>query len=238
MNIAITGASKGVGYAVALYFAKEKHHKIFAISRSVEGLEKLRKEGGEGIISLRCDITRDQEIAEAVEEIGDRVNGIDILINNAGLLINKPFSQLSMADWRAIYEVNVFGVFGMTKALLPKLGEGDLSHGGAIRSHIVNIASAGGVQGSAKYKGLSAYSSSKGALIAMSECLAEEVSSMGIVSNSIALGSVETEMFRLAFPGLKASVSTERIARWIGQFAESGYEFFNGKTLVASTNNP
>jgi NAD(P)-dependent dehydrogenase (short-subunit alcohol dehydrogenase family) len=105
-------------------------------------------------------------------------------------------------------------------------------------SHIVNIASMGGFQGSSKYKGLSYYSASKAALACLTECLATEFQESKIKVNCLALGAVQTEMFEAAFPGNKAPVKAHEMAEFIADFALKGHKFFNGKILPVATNNP
>ena len=107
-----------------------------------------------------------------------------------------------------------------------------------IHAHVVNISSMGGIQGSLKFRGLSAYSSSKGALITLTECLSEELKEEGIRVNCIALGSVETEMFSTAFPGMKASAKADEMGAWVGRFGIEGCIYFNGKTLPISIATP
>ena len=241
MNIVITGASRGVGYQAALQLSKDKNNTIYALSRDDGGLKKLTDESGtKTILPILCDITDEGMVSNAVKEITERstATGVDVLINNAGYLINKPFEALTLHDWQRTYAVNVFGVFEVTQKLLPLLRKGSLSPGKNIHAHIVNISSMGGIQGSLKFKGLSAYSSSKGALITMTECLSEELKEEGIRVNCIALGSVETEMFSSAFPGLKASAKADEMGAWVARFGIEGYLYFNGKTLPVSTATP
>ena len=239
MNIVITGASRGIGYFTALYFSKMAGHTIFALSRDEKGLRKLiEASGSDNIVSIPCDISNEKSIKEVVQKITDTVSEVDVLINNAGQLINRPFLELSSADWLTVYNVNVFGVINLTRELIPLLSKGKISPQSNIKSHIVNISSMGGVQGSIKFNGLSAYSSSKGALITITECLSEELKDTGIRINCIALGSVDTEMFQNAFPGKKAATEVMEIASWIGEFAMNGQRFFNGKIIPVSNSTP
>jgi NAD(P)-dependent dehydrogenase (short-subunit alcohol dehydrogenase family) len=96
----------------------------------------------------------------------------------------------------------------------------------------------GGYQGASKFPGLSAYSSSKGALANLSECLAEEFKEDGIKVNCLALGAVQTEMLEAAFPGFQAPVSPVQMACHILNFAESGHTVYNGKVLPVSVSTP
>jgi 3-oxoacyl-[acyl-carrier protein] reductase len=237
MNIVITGASNGIGYSTGLAMASRGEHAIVALSRDIEKLNQLRdavkeKQLPGKIHPVRADLATAAGLEEAASEISKVFDRVDILINNAGLLVKKPFSELRREDWEAIYAVNVFGVSGLIRNLLPLLRTP------GNRRHIVNISSMGGVQGSMKFKGLSAYSSSKAALISLTECLAEEFREDNIAVNCLALGSVATGMFAKAFDGIKAANSPEQIAEFITDFAFNGHQFFHGKVLPVSSTTP
>jgi len=105
-------------------------------------------------------------------------------------------------------------------------------------SHVVSISSMGGIQGSVKFPGLAAYSSSKGALITLSELLAEEYREQGVAFNVLALGSVQTEMLAEAFPGYQAPISAKEMADYIFNFALTGNTYFNGRVLQVSSTTP
>ena len=154
---------------------------------------------------------------------------VDIIIHNAGRLVNKPFAQTTQEDFENVYKVNVFGVANLTRICLPYLQKG---------SHVVSISSMGGIQGSSKFAGLSAYSSSKGALITLSELLAEEYKENGIAFNVLALGAVNTEMLQEAFPGYEAPISAREMADYIFNFALTGNKYYNGKVLQVSSSTP
>lgn len=226
MNIVITGASRGIGYQTALILAGAGH-VVIAVSRSKEGLEKLKdaSQGAPGkIIPLVFDLeSGDMKILSAT--INKNIGSIDVLLNNAGAIINKPFETISDAELLQVYKVNVLSVFSITRELLPLMKAG---------SHVVNISSMGGYQGSSKFAGLSAYSSSKGALTVLSECLAEELKPMNISVNCLCLGAVQTEMLSLAFPGFKAPIEAAKMAAFIADFAITGQRYFNGKILPVS----
>jgi NAD(P)-dependent dehydrogenase (short-subunit alcohol dehydrogenase family) len=239
MNIVVTGASKGIGYHTSLKLAEMGKNKIFALSRDVSLLNDLSKipshskfEGE--IVPVQVDITSAKSISEAVSFIGTYSSSIDVLINNAGFLINKSFDQLTEEDWKMIYGVNVFGLAQLTQMLLPLMDASQRKSAG----HIVNISSIGGIQGSQKFKGLSAYSSSKGAVSVLTECMAEEFRSRNIRVNCLALGSVDTEMFSGAFPGYKVASSPEEIAELIANFSLTGTKYFNGKIIPVSVSTP
>ena len=150
-------------------------------------------------------------------------------INNAGMLINKPFAETTYADFEAVYRVNVFGAAQLIRHLLPLL---------TTDSHILNISSMGGVNGTAKFPGLAAYSSSKGALGILTELLAEEFKDNGPRCNALALGAVQTEMLAEAFPDYKAPVSAAQMATYIADFSLNGHHLYNGKVLPISQSTP
>ncbi len=227
-RILVTGASKGIGYSTALKLAQEGHH-VFAVARSKAALNDLAAESYLGKITpMVADLTQEDNIEVLVSALAD-VQSIDALINNAGTLINKPFMETSIDDWLHQFNVNVLASVRLIKALKIKLKSG---------CHIVNISSMGGFQGSSKFPGLSAYSSSKGALTILSECLSTEFSGDGIAVNCLCLGAVQTEMLEEAFPGYKAPTNPIEMADFIAHFTLSAHSFFNGKVLPVALNNP
>ncbi len=242
MNILVTGASNGIGYQTVLELLKNEKNNVFSISRNEGMLIKLQEESAQkklrGTLTiLSGDISREsdrQRIKLAVEK---QINSLDILVNNAGQLINKPFDELSIEDWEMIFAVNVFAAAAMIRNLLPLLSAAAMKDAG-YRSHIVNISSMGGLGGTSKFKGLSAYSSSKAAVVIMTECLAEEFKEKKISVNGLALGSVQTDMFLAAFPGAKAGTSPGEMGSYIADFAQNGAKFFNGKNIPVSLSTP
>ena len=234
MNIIVTGASKGIGIEIVRSLAASEKCKIIAIARSERALFRLREEcivsyPEATIIPVVYDLTLSAYRTELLPRIEKHFNRVDVLINNAGKLINKPFEMLSEYEFDNLMDVNVKSAFKMIKLCLPMMHK---------NAHIVNIGSMGGVQGSVKFPGLSVYSASKGALAILTECLAEELKSKHISINCLALGAVQTEMFTAAFPGLKAPNTTEQIAAFISDFALNGHNFFNGKILPVSISTP
>ncbi len=224
-NVVITGTSRGIGFELAKLFAN-KGHNVLALSRNTKPLESVNHHN---IKLISVDISKNTDIQEVTEFIKTNWKKVDILINNAGKLINKPFTELTSEDFLEVYKVNVFGVAELTKTMIPFLQKG---------SHVVTISSMGGVRGSMKFPGLAAYSSAKGAVITLSELLAEEYKEEQIAFNVLALGAVQTEMLEEAFPGFKAPVSPIEIANYIFEFALTGNRFYNGKVLEVSSTTP
>ncbi len=224
-NIIITGTSRGIGFELAQLFAKN-NYKVLALSRNSAPLDNLNLKN---ITTLSVDLTIIEDIKKVTDFVSKEWKTVDILINNAGKLVNKPFEQLTITDFEEVYKVNVFAVAQLTQQLIPFLTKG---------SHVVTISSIGGVQGSMKFPGLAAYSSSKGAVITLSELLAEEYKEQQIAFNVLALGAVQTEMLEAAFPGYQAPVSANEMADYIYNFALTGNKFYNGKVLEVSSTTP
>ena len=224
-NIVITGTSRGIGFELAKQFA-ENGHQVLALSRNTKPLSAVNHKN---ITALSVDISNNDDLNKVTDFIKSTWEKVDILINNAGKLINKPFTEISSEDFLEVYQVNVFGVAEITKLMIPFLQKG---------SHVVTISSIGGIQGSIKFPGLAAYSSSKGAVITLSELLAEEYKEQQIAFNVLALGAVQTEMLEEAFPGYQAPISASEMADYIYNFSLTGNKFYNGKVLQVSSSNP
>ena len=223
-NIIITGTSRGIGYEMALQFANEGHN-VLALSRKTPKALIEHK----NITCLSVDLGLDSAIDEVENFIKNTFKKVDVLIHNAGALLHKPFEQITSNEFENIYKVNVFAVASLTRICIPFLQKG---------SHVVTISSMGGIQGSMKFAGLAAYSSSKGAVITLSELLAEEYKEQGISFNVLALGSVNTEMLQEAFPGYEAPLSALEMANYIHDFALTGNKYYNGKVLQVSSTTP
>mgnify|MGYP001227689153 FL=1 len=217
-NAIITGTSSGLGLELVKKFSS-KNYNIISLSRSKCSIKSSLVEHS------NFDITNSKSISELKKLIQSKYKTIDILINNAGMLINKPFVELSKEEFISVYEVNFFGVIELIREILPFF---------KTKSQIVNISSIGGINGTNKFKGLSAYSSSKGALNILTEVLAEEFKESGPVINSLCLGSVQTKMLEQAFPGYKAQVQPKEMANFIYDFTQSGGKVFNGKVIPVS----
>ena len=224
-NVIITGTSRGIGFELAQLFAKNNFN-VLAISRNTKTLNALSLEN---ITTISVDLSNETDLKKITTFIQQNWQSVDILINNAGKLINKPFKNLTSDDFLEVYKVNVFAVAALTRQLIPFLKKG---------SHVVNISSIGGVQGSVKFPGLAAYSSSKGALLTLTEVLAEEYKEHQISFNALALGAVQTEMLAEAFPDYKAPVTAKEMANYIFNFALTGNQFYNGKILQVSSTTP
>lgn len=225
-NIIITGTSRGIGYELVKLFANTGH-QILSLSRNNTPIASLNLKN---VTTLSFDLSKESDYKKVADFVSENWNDkVDILVNNAGLLVNKPFESITQQDWLKVYQVNVFGVAELTKTVLPfmKLG-----------SHVVTVSSMGGIQGSMKFPGLAAYSSSKGAVITLSEVLAEEYKEQQIAFNVLALGAVQTEMLEEAFPGYEAPLKAVEMANYIYDFSLTGNKYYNGKVLEVSSTTP
>ena len=224
-NIVITGTSRGIGFELAQLFANNNCN-VLALSRNTNSIQSLKHKN---ITALSTDLSKETDLKKVSSFVNQHWKQVDILIHNAGMLINKPFTELTSTDYLEVYKVNVFAVAELTKVMIPFLNKG---------SHVVTISSMGGIQGSLKFPGLAAYSSSKGAVITLSELLAEEYKEQGISFNVLALGAVQTEMLEEAFPGYEAPTTAKEMAAYIFDFSLKGNKFYNGKVLQVSSTNP
>ncbi|MGO3182693.1 MAG: SDR family NAD(P)-dependent oxidoreductase [Aequorivita sp.] len=224
-NIIITGTSRGIGFEMVKLFS-EAGYNVLALSRNAMPVAELNLEN---VTSLGFDISNQSEIVKLSSYLQSNMKSVDVLINNAGFLVNKAFTEITAEEFQKSYDVNVFGPASLIQTVLPFLEK---------EGHVVSVSSMGGVQGSVKFPGLSAYSSSKGAIITLTELLAEEYKDSGPSFNVLALGSVQTEMLEEAFPGLKAPLSATEMAQYIMDFSLTGNKFYNGKIMQVSSTTP
>jgi short-subunit dehydrogenase len=224
-QVIITGTSRGIGYELVKLFDKAGH-KVLSLSRNTQPVDELHLNN---VTSFAFDLSKPEDFIWVDDFINTNWDHADILINNAGTLINKPFSETTLSDFDKVYKTNVFGVAELTCVVIPYMKK---------EGHVVNISSMGGVQGSVKFAGLAAYSSSKGALITLTELLAEEYKATGPSFNVLALGAVQTEMLAEAFPGYQAPTSALEMAKYIFDFALNRNKFYNGKLLQVSSSTP
>lgn len=226
-TIVVVGTSRGIGKAIVENLAQNSNYDIYALSRNLKGLEDLTKYTNVKVYAF--DLENKNARLKATS-IFNSIEKIDVLINNAGKLVNKPFLELTSDEISSCYQVNVIGVMQTVQAAIPKM----IETGG----HIVNISSMGGFQGSVKFAGLSAYSTSKAAVCSFTELFAEEYKETKIKMNCLCLGAAQTEMLEEAFPGYIAPVSAEKMAEYISDFALNANQWINGKIIPVSLSTP
>lgn len=220
-NVLVIGASRGIGKELVRQFC-DKGLETFGFSRS------LTNHTENNIHYIQLDLLS-PTIKSDFENAVAGIDQIDYLIHNAGFIAVKPFLELSREDIHNCYQVNVLSVMEITQVCIPKMKPG---------GHIVMISSIGGFQGSSKFPGLAAYSTSKAALVSLTELLAEEFKTSGISINCLCLGAVQTEMMEEAFPGYKAPHQPAEIAEFIVDFTLNNGKYFHGKIIPVSVSNP
>lgn len=236
MKILITGASRGIGAELALQLAEEGQ-QLFLVARSEDRLNKVAERcnaiGGAGTAdALPYDLSDILDDPAGFAGLLEQKTGhLDVLVNNAGRLLNKPFDALTTAEERQVFNTNYFMPAQLIRTCLPLLKRSEAAS-------VINVTTMGAVQGSAKFPGLSAYSSSKGALAILTECLAEEFKSLNIKVNALAFGAVQTEMFNEAFPDFEAGTSPEEMGRFFKWFVLEGWWRMNGKMLPVADSTP
>jgi len=231
MIVVITGGSRGIGFETCIRFLKNGDI-VYAIARSQKGLNALKKFEREGDLRIiKADLSDSQQLETILTKIKVTADHIDLIINNAGYLVNKRFEDTSIDDFDNSINVNLKIPYFLIQNLLPLLVA-------SAEAQIINIGSMGGYLGSSKFPGLSVYSAAKGALATFTECLAEELQEKNVKVNCLALGAVQTEMLEKAFPGYQAPISPKQMANFIYSFAKYSSTFINGKVIPVSLNTP
>jgi NAD(P)-dependent dehydrogenase (short-subunit alcohol dehydrogenase family) len=229
MNIIVNGGTRGIGREIVDNLSLNTNNQIFVTGRNDTILKSLSS-GYRNVRTCSIDMSLfDSQTKKFEESVLSYFKKVDILINLAGFLVAKDFLEMTNSEARLIMETNFFGPASLIRLVKPMMSAG---------SHIVNVSSMGGFQGSSKFRGLSYYSASKAAIACLTECLAVEFQESGINVNCLALGAVQTEMLNEAFPGYKAPVDAKQMARFISEFALTGHKFFNGKILPVAVSNP
>lgn len=231
----ITGASRGIGRAIALRLAKEGytvamnyHQNEKAAVRAAEVLSAFGKDG----MLCRADVTREHAVREMVRAVEDRLGPIDLLVNNAGIAEQVLFTDLTAAQWKKMMDVHVNGAFYTSSAVLPSM----------IRRKsgcIINIASMWGQTGASCEVH---YSTAKAALIGMTKALAKEVGPSGIRVNCVSPGAIETDMMAGFSAEDKAALAEEtplmrlgkpeEIAAAVAFLASDDAAFITGQVLA------
>jgi NAD(P)-dependent dehydrogenase (short-subunit alcohol dehydrogenase family) len=186
-SILITGASTGIGLALALHFARRKH-RVYAGVRRARDADILTTRSGGRITPLLLDVTSAQDVEAAVGLVAQQTGGrLDALVNNAGIAFSGPLEMTPQADLQMLMDVNVMGTCAMTRACLPMLR--------AAKGRIVNISSISGVFAA---PGLSAYVASKHAVEGLTAALRLELAPLGVKVCSVAPGKIDTPIWRKA----------------------------------------
>jgi NAD(P)-dependent dehydrogenase (short-subunit alcohol dehydrogenase family) len=183
----VTGASRGIGRAIAEAFALEGASVVCAArtASALEGVVVAIKDAGGEAIAVVCDVTDDKAVARLHQTAAREYGFVDVVVNNAGIYRVGRFLDLGVAGFRQLMETNLMGTVRVTSAFLPAMLENRTGR-------IINIASTAGKYGSTFQ---SSYNSSKHAVVGLTRCLALETAPMGIRVNAICPGFVDTDLF-------------------------------------------
>ncbi|PYS93038.1 MAG: 3-oxoacyl-[acyl-carrier-protein] reductase [Acidobacteria bacterium] len=208
----VTGATRGIGRAIALELAQRGASVAFNYAQSAEAAEELRHEIetlGVGVLATQCDVAQTDAAAEMVKQTKDAFGRIDFLVNNAGITRDNLILRMKESDWDAVMDTNLKGAWNFARAALRVMLRQE--DGGSV----LNISSISGIVGMA---GQSNYSASKAGLFGLTKALAKEVASRKVTVNALALGLVATEMSGALDETYRAKL-LEQIP--LGRFAET-----------------
>ena len=202
----VTGAGRGIGAATAKLLA-ERGSTVVLASRTAKEVEQIAaeiKKNGGSALAYTCDVSDEQQVRALFQMLESQFGKLDILINNAGAIVVKTITELSLRDWEHVFAANVRSTFLCSRSAFPLLNK--------TKGCIVNVSSIGGLRGIEKFKGTSSYVAAKFAIVGLTEALAVEGKELGIRVNCVAPGAVDTKMLRDALPNLKTNTTPADVA--------------------------
>ncbi len=226
----ITGASRGIGYAIAAEMAR-RGHRLALLARNPEPLEQAARKLASAAPEARafpCDVRHSDQVQTTFGEILHWAGRCDLLVNNAGIGAFAPLDQLSEEDWDATLETNLRGVFLCSKAVAPQM----------IRQrsgYIINIAS---LAGKNAFPGGSAYCASKWGLLGLTRCMAEDLRGYGIRVSAICPGTVHTEFSPHPGKDPGKMLQPEDVARVAGWLLDQAPQSFASEIDLRPTQKP
>jgi len=233
-SVLVTGASRGIGRAIALYFAKNGARVAVNYSgseaRANEVVEEIKANGGTAF-AIKADISSSEDVTRMVKSVIDEFGGLDVLVNNAGITRDNLLMRMKEEDWDAVINTNLKGVFLTTKAVTRQMMK-------QRQGRIINIASIVGVSGN---PGQANYVAAKAGVIGLTKTAAKELSSRGITVNAIAPGFIETDMTGKLEEGIKEDMlrniplarfgQPEDIAAAAAFLASDASSYITGQTI-------
>lgn len=221
----VTGASRGIGRATALRLGADGF-RLLLVARPSADLLSLQDELAQSSISVEVhptDLAKPEDVNRLCQQLAAG-GPYDVLVNNAGCCEPEAFEAMSDASFRRHFEVNVFALQALSRAVIPAMTR-------AGRGSIVNIASISGIRGTSKFSGFAAYAAAKAAVIVLSEALAAEYASAGLRINSISPGAVDTALLAKVAPGFPPAMSPEEIASVVSMLCSDAGRAFNGRNI-------
>jgi len=208
----VTGATRGIGRAIALELARRGSDVAFNYAKSADAAEQLTKEieaAGVRVLATQCDVANTEAAAVMVKQVKDAFGRIDFLVNNAGITRDNVILRMKETDWVEVVDTNLKGAWNFSKAALRVMLRQDT--GGSV----LNISS---ISGSVGMPGQSNYSASKAGMVGLTKALAKEVARRKVTVNALALGMVATDMAGALDEAYQAKI-IEQIP--LGRFAEA-----------------
>lgn len=235
----ITGAGRGIGAACAALFAEQGAKVVLASRTESEILAvaaSITSRHGPGrALTVKCDVSQEAEVQELFKRSLASFGPVDILVNNAGAIVVSPIESMTLESWEQVMSVNIRGTFLCSREAFRQIRSASLV--GPHKGAIINLSSLGGIRGTEKFKGMSAYVAAKFGIVGLTESLAVEGKELGIRVNCVAPGAVDTQMLREAAPFLKTETTPLDVAKVIFFLAdEQQSKAMNGSVLEIFSN--